>query len=359
MARDRSLNDVLRKMLQSGDLTFRDFVEVALYHPELGYYARSVSPVGRDADFVTGPAISPVFGYALSRLVREFLSRTGDAVCSIVDIGCGDGSLIHSLYVEDPRARFFGVDRSLDRVRPHPGIRFVTDLGSVEKNSYQLLLSNELFDAFPFARLVARGEHIHELWVTERDGVLDWHEHEAEPAYGDYFASRGIELEDGQFADVSLEWEAFYDDLCRFMDRGLIVTLDYGMAESKLFRGRARRFGTAAAYANQRVSRDLLANPGLQDLTAHINFTDLERAGKRNGFETQFFDIQAKFLLALGAAEHPLLTPVEQIESIELREERDLAKRLVLPDDIGAAIRVLVQSKGMQIEGWSFQKKLW
>src|SRR5438552_9623609 len=88
---------VLRNMLQHSDLSFRDFVELALYHPEHGYYSQSRSPVGREGDYVTSPVLSPVFSFTLGRLVREFLSRYTDEVCSIVDIGCGDGALIREL----------------------------------------------------------------------------------------------------------------------------------------------------------------------------------------------------------------------------------------------------------------------
>jgi SAM-dependent MidA family methyltransferase len=225
------------------------------------------------------------------------------------------------------------------------------------------VISNELFDALPFARLVRR-EDLHELWVTERDGGFDWSEHEAEARYADYFADHGIELRNGQFADVSLEWGAMYDDLSHFVSKGLIVTFDYGYPAEQLFSGRVRRFGTAAAYRGQRVSRGLLANPGEQDLTAHINFTDLQRAGERNGLSTLFFDRQAKFLLSLGATEHELIAPLDERridslqEAVELREQREQARRLVLPDGIGEEIRVLVQGKGMQEHGWSFQRKL-
>jgi SAM-dependent MidA family methyltransferase len=245
-----------------------------------------------------------------------------------------------------------------------PNVTYVTSLDQIPPADTRLIISNELFDALPFARLVQRGEHLHELWVTERDGALDWSEHEADVRYDDYFAERGIKLDDGQFADVSLEWSALYDDICRFVNRGLIVTFDYGLPQSKLFRGRMRRFGTAAAYSKQRVSRDLLVNPGEQDLTAHINFDDLRRTGEGHGFDTLFFDIQAKFLLTLGAAEHELLKPIGEVtvdsakEGVALLQARDDAKRLILPDGIGADIRVLVQSRGMGPEAWQFQTKL-
>ena len=355
---ERSLDDVIRNLLQDSDLSFRDFMEIALYYPEFGYYARRRSPVGREGDFVTSPAISPVFGYALGRLVHEFLRRDTDGLCSIVDIGSGDGSLINILYAADVRARFFGVDRAAAPIDGSP-VAFLTDLARVPALDHQVVICNELFDAIPFARLVMRGDELHELWVTERDGHLDWSEHEAAAPYGDYFAERGIELKDGQFADVSLDWQTTYDDICRFVTSGLIVTFDYGMPGAKLFDARTRRFGTAAAYAQHRVSRDLLANPGDQDLTAHINFSDLQTAGERNGFQTLFFDSQAKFLLALGAQSHELLQPNERVDSLELRAQREDARRLVLPDGIGEEIRVLVQTRGMSGAEWSFQRPLW
>ena len=359
------MRDVLRNVLQHGDLSFRDFMELALYHPRTGYYARAENPVGRTADYVTAPVLSPVFSFAIGNLVREFVRRNEGVVCSIVDIGCGDAGLIRALAEQNdsPDVRFFGVDRDLRRAgfSPLPLVGLRTDLHEVPRDGAHLILSNELYDAFPFARLVRRGEHLHELWVQERDGVLDWTEREAPAPYDDYFAANGIELAEGQFADVSLEWEAFHADVLRFVESGLVVTIDYGFPAEKLFHPRARRFGTAAAYAGQRVSRDLLANPGAQDLTAHVNFSDLQRAGA----PTLFFDRLAKFLLALGAAEHPLFRPVEESgittaeEGLELLEAREAARRLVLPDGIGEEMRVLVQGKNVALEGWSFQRALY
>jgi SAM-dependent MidA family methyltransferase len=254
------------------------------------------------------------------------------------------------------------VDRSLDRIALADGVTYARTIEEVPREGTHLIISNELFDAFPFSRYVQRDEHLHELWVTERDGELDWKEYEAPAPSEDYFAARSLDLPDGHFADISTEWEAYYSDLCRHFERGLIVTFDYGYPEDRLFR--FRRFGTAAAYSNHQVTRDLLANPGAQDLTAHINFTDLIRAGERAGFTTLFFDRQAKFLLALGATEHPLLQPLDgEMTSlqagIDLIARREEAKRLILPDDIGNDIRVLVQGRGIPLDGWSFQRPLY
>ena len=371
MGADGSARDVIRKLLGTGDLSFRDFVEVALYHPEAGYYSRAANPVGREGDFITSPVLSPVFSFTLGKLISEFVSRTGYGMSTVVDIGCGDGSLIYSLYEQAgeatrTRCRFYGVDRSLERIAPDVRsgeLTFVRSLSEVPKGDAQLLLSNELFDAFPFARVVMRDEHLHELWVSEGEGAFEWKEHEATGDYENYFAERGIELVPGQFADVSLEWAPFYRELSEYLEHGLIVTFDYGFSEDQLFHPRFRRFGTAAAYSQHRVTRDLLSDPGTHDITAHINFSDLIRTGEQAGLRTLFFDRQAKFLLSLGAAEHESFAPVEEVESlqaaVDLREQREDARRLILPDGIGEDIRVLVQSRGVPSDGWSFQRKLW
>jgi SAM-dependent MidA family methyltransferase len=159
------------------------------------------------------------------------------------------------------------VDRSLERIDGGEAT-YVRTIDELPKDGAHLFFSNELYDALPFARLVQRGEHVHELWVKEREGVLDWTEYEAPAAYDDYFAERGIGLAEGQFGDVSLEWEAFHADVAKFLQRGLIVTIDYGYPADKLFHPRARRFGTAAAYAGQRVARSA-AGPASRTSRAH------------------------------------------------------------------------------------------
>src|ERR1043166_7946869 len=112
MPGERSMRDVLHNALQYGDLAFRDFVELVLYHPEFGYYATRAQRVGKEGDFVTSPSLSPLFASTLGRLIGEFLRRAGDAPSVVVDIGCGDGSLIHSLseIARDDHVQFAGVD---------------------------------------------------------------------------------------------------------------------------------------------------------------------------------------------------------------------------------------------------------
>jgi len=359
------------KYLLDMDLSFRDFVELALYHPVHGYYSRPENHIQKSGDYVTAPSISPVFGFALARLASEFVQRMGDGLCAIVDIGCGNGGLLRSIVEQmssDARKRtaFYGIDRSLSRIDDlaRPLAHFDSSIDAIPRGVPVLALSNELFDAFPFARLVARGDDLHELWVTRTDEGLDWAEREAPSEYADYFTARSVELQDGQFADVALEWGREYAAIAERIERGMIVTIDYGFDDQRLFDPRVRRFGTAAAFSRHRVSRDLLSSPGEQDLTAHINFSDLQRAGDECGFSTLSFARQASFLLSLGVTDHPLLAPAGELatnslqETVDLADEREAARRLVLPDGIGEEMRVLVQAKGIATDAWSFQKRL-
>lgn len=355
--------------LEGGGLPFIDFMRTALYHPLLGYYARSANPVGTEGDFVTAGAISPSFAFAIARLADEFVDRAGDGVFGIVDTGCGDGSLIAGIKQSmspdrSARCRFFGVDQSLARITESAGIEFATSIDEIPGGLTLLVFSNELFDAMPFARLVQRADGLRELTVRRSGDALDWDERLAPQEYADYFTARGITLDEGQFADISLGWSREYARIAKKVTRGLVVTIDYGFPQAKLFDRRIRRYGTAGAFYRHQVSRDLLARPGQQDLTAHVNFTDLEKAGEAEGLSTLLFTRQAQFLLSLGITEHELFRPSHELEVASLEDavstvdQRQAARRLVLPDGIGEEMRVLVQSRGLDTAGWSFNKKL-
>jgi SAM-dependent MidA family methyltransferase len=361
------------KYLRDKGLPFRDFVRLALYDPDLGYYGAKKNAARRGADYATSVVISNAFSFAIAQLVTEFVHRTGDGLSTFVDVGCGDGLLLSSLreaLSSDVRSRLalYGADQSLAHI-PEERLRdaemhFVTTIDSVPDDTPLLIFSNELFDAFPFARLVQRAESLGELWVVAREGDLDWEERPAPPEYVDYFKRRGISLAVGQYADVSLEWERFYRSMAEKVKVGMIVTFDYGFEQKKLFDIRVRRYGTAAAYLGHSVHRDLLARPGAQDLTCHINFSDLITAGEEAGLTSVGFMRQAPFLLGVGITAHPLFAfaeeqqPDDLQQAVELVDARGAARRLVLPEGIGEDVSVLVQTRRVEEAAWSFQRPL-
>ncbi|MGK2858500.1 MAG: class I SAM-dependent methyltransferase [Thermoanaerobaculia bacterium] len=354
----------LTTILRERNISFREYVELCLYDDADGYYTGGAAARSRHADYITAPAISPVFGWALGRLARELADRMTRAPVAVVDIGCGDGTLIRSIADSCGEGPVYvGIDRSLSFVSPAlrdaGDIAFATSLDAIPRDMVALVLSNELFDAIPASRVVRRDDGLHELGVTLANGRLDWCELPAPPALVDYFSSRALELRVGQFADVTPEWGSAYRDICERIERGLVVTFDYGFPTKQLFDPRIRMYGTAAAYRGHEVHRDLFASPGQQDLTAHVNFDDLERSGIEAGFATLEFTRQARFLLSIGITDHPLFAPVEERNfgaALAKQVERENARRLVLPDGIGDEIRVLVQGKGVPEGEWSFQR---
>jgi len=351
------------------ELSFRDFVEEALYDSELGYYGGRRKSPSKTGDYVTSPLISPAFSFAIARLFEEFVGRTGDDSYSFVDVGCADGVLLSSVqkYVRSGPGyegiHFYGVDRSL-RAESFPGLQFLESISHVPDDRAAFLFCNELYDAFPFVRVVMRESELRELWVSESGTDRQWLERPATDGQIAYLARNGVTLETGQFADFSLDWELFHQALTRRFDRSMIVVFDYGYEASRLFSGRVRRYGTAAGYRDQRVHRDLLSAKGESDLTAHVNFTDLMRVAESNAWTTLAFERQAGFLMKVGILEHPDLAPAASevtdslASALGRNEAREAARRLILPDGIGEEMRVLVQSKGVPGDGWSFQKSL-
>src|SRR5436305_7402797 len=146
MPAERSMRDVLRNLLQNGDLPFRDFVATALYQPELGYYTRAKSPVGKEGDFITGPSLSPSFAFAIGKLCREFVRGNTDGVSTIVDVGSGSGELVRELgrTLCAPTENVAGRGAQRAPVEIY-GIDRGQSIHDLPRNDAQLIISNELF----------------------------------------------------------------------------------------------------------------------------------------------------------------------------------------------------------------------
>jgi SAM-dependent MidA family methyltransferase len=351
--------DRLANLLKRGDLSFCEFVEWALYDETGGYYAGTACDRDRHRDFITAPAISPIFSWTIVQWFRKNFPSPEDIPSAIVDIGCGDGGLLAELAEHldatpgGEQVALVGIDRALgfipDERRRSTRFHFAATLDAIPTDRPVLVVCNELFDALPFARVVRRESGIREICVTLDGERLEWSERPAGAELVRYLERRGVELATGQFADFTPGWGELYEEIAGALSAGIILTLDYGYDTRRLFDNRVRRFGTAAAYAGHQVHRNLLAIPGQQDLTCHVNFDDLVEAGERKGFETVTFTRLARFLLEAGAASHPIFSEAVEGEldaALEQRQERENARRLLLPDGIGDEMRVLVQKKG-------------
>ena len=202
-----------------------------------------------------------------------------------------------------------------------------------------LIFSYELFDALPFHRLIGReGGGVGELWVDlDAEGGFTWKEAElSDVALPDLLD--GFQLEPGQIADLAPGWVPLYKEIAGRLGRGLLVTCDYGFERERLLDVRIRRHGTLACFTRHRVHRNPFVLVGEQDLTAHVDFTALIRAGEEAGLTTVALTRQALWLTACG------LFDDLQDATPEARQE---AMALLDGEGMGEDIRVLIQAKGI------------
>jgi SAM-dependent MidA family methyltransferase len=208
------------------------------------------------------------------------------------------------------------------------------------------LFSNELLDALPVHRVVMDGGAMKEIFVSFHDGhFVDARAPLSTCAISEYFSAQEIVLREGQHAEAGLEACDWISEIGRRLERGYVLTIDYGHAAAELFDERHMR-GTLLAYQNHRASEEFYASPGEQDLTAHVNFTALETWGKRAGLESEGGTSQTAFLMALGQGnEFADLYDGGQTEA-ERTKARLQLKTLIYPEGMGERFRALIQRKG-------------
>jgi SAM-dependent MidA family methyltransferase len=330
-----------------GPIPFAAFMEEALYS-EGGYYSRADLPISEEGDYVTGSALSPLFGRVTARLLERLDLALGKASAEMFEAGHGTGAHLESV-VSVLLERTLGRRiRAWDRIaRPVPvGVEQVRSLEEVKEGEIEgLIFSYELFDALPVHRLIGRGDGtVGELWVDlDEEGAFVWREGEvSNPVLRDLLRNPDAPLQPGQVADLSPAWEPLYRELARRLGRGLLVTCDYGFERERLLDPRIRFNGTLAAYTRQRVHRNPFVKVGEQDLTAHVDFTTLIRAGEAEGLKTIALTRQALWLTACGL--------FEEIQGADA-EARQQAMALLDGEGMGEEIRVLVQAKGVETDG--------
>lgn len=356
---------------ETGPLTFARFMELALYDEEHGYYmtgggraTTATSPIGRaGGDFFTAPSLSPVLAKCLVRQLEEIDKRLGHPpVFHLVEMGPGDGTLLRDLLQEcqEQQPSLFHrlacilVERSpAFRRRQRDvlvawqelgvGIRWVADLQSIPSGRLTgTLLSNELVDAFPVHRVHMEEDGLRELYVTSRDNALQerWGE-PSTPELASFLSGLDVELPVGFTTEINLEAVKWIKQVARVLDRGVVITIDYGHTARDYYVPE-RKNGTLVGYYRHTVTTDPFTRIGEQDLTAHVNFSSLARTGEQAGLTTTGFTNLQHFLMGLGIGE--LVEGCEQ-ESEVVRA----AARLLRPHGMGTTFKVLVQHKGIVV----------
>ncbi len=345
-----------------GPLTFADYMRECLYHPVHGYYSKAESK--RFADYYTSVDVHPIFARLLARqFVGMWENLGGPVEFTLVEAGAGVGRFAaHVLDFCEAKLpafydvlRYVAVERSAPRreqatmqSKRHAAAGHFAAWAEIPAHiAAGCFFSNELVDALPVHRMVMDGGVLKEILAGFRDGhFIDVLAPLSTCAISEYFAAQSIVLCEGQHAEAGLEACDWITEIARRLERGYVLTIDYGHPAAELFDEHHMR-GTLLAYQHHRASEEFYASPGEQDLTAHVNFTALETWGKRSGLETAGITSQTAFLLALGQGnEFADLYDEGQSEADRMRARLQL-KTLIHPEGMGERFQVLIQRKGV------------
>ncbi|HEY5648559.1 MAG TPA: SAM-dependent methyltransferase, partial [Nitrospiria bacterium] len=213
------------------------------------------------------------------------------------------------------------------------------------------VFSNELFDSFPVRRFIGGRDGINEFFVDwKEDRFVEVRGKPGDSAPGEYFRALGSSLSEGRRADISFSAPEWMSSVGRLVKKGFVVTVDYGYPAEELFSERLKR-GTLLCYYRHTANDDPLSRVGEQDITAHVDFSSLARAGQAAGLEVTGFTNQLNFLMGLGVA--------EDMEGVDPEApEMQAVKRLLARESMGGVFKVLIQHKGVKpplLEGLAFR----
>jgi SAM-dependent MidA family methyltransferase len=343
-----------------GPTTFAEYMRECLYHPRFGYYAQLEAR--RYQDYFTSVDVSPIFGRLLARQFAEMWQALGKPrEFLLVEAAAGTGRLAAQIlqFTRSRLPEFYGalryvaVERSAARceqlaVRLKPFCEVGKCSASIEfpaRIHAGCVFSNELIDALPVHRVLQQGGVLKELFVTsEGSSFLEAPLPLSTWAITDYFAAQQISLRESQIAEAGLEACDWITEIARRLERGFVLTIDYGHEAADLFDGH-HMGGTVMSYTGHQASENFFAAPGEQDLTAHVNFTALRQWGARQGLETLGLVSQTAFLLALGKENDFADLYDEGMDETARTRARLQLKTLIYPEGMGERFQVLAQQK--------------
>jgi len=362
----KPLAERLRERVRlGGPVTFRDWMSAALYDEREGYYRRPGSPRwGRPGDYRTSPERSPLFAAAFARYFAGLFDELGcPRPFHLVEAGGGAGAfalgVLRTLERDHPRAfnslEYVFAEESDDArgqaarlLAPYRGSVRFAPLGALAgRLDAAIIFSNELLDALPVHRVLMRDGLLRELLVgLDEGGRFRWVESgPSTPRLAEHFERLGITLLEGHAAEVNLEVEEWLGLAARAAGRGFVVSVDYGDEAEQLYRSPARREGTLRAFRRHVLAEDVLADPGAQDITATVNWTQVVAAGERMGLRRVALERQDSFLLRAGLLEQLERECARAEGAAEVAALRLGAREMVLPGGMASSFQVLVQRR--------------
>lgn len=361
----RRLRELIRSEIVAtgGLLPFDRFMELALYAPGLGYYVAGAVKLGPGGDFVTAPEVSPLFGACVAAQCAEALARLGGG--DILELGPGTGAL--AIQVLGRLQALGSLPRRYWMLEPSPDLRARQKaaldarlpglagcchwLDRLPTAFPGVVLANEVLDAMPVHRFrVEDRGTVAECFVGECDGrLVDAWGPVRSPGLRETVAAlqaAGLAVSPGYASEVNLRLGPWLDALGTSLEAGLILLIDYGYPQTAYYQP-DRTMGTLMCHLRHRAHPDPYRDLGLQDITAHVDFSAAARAGLRSGLELAGFTTQGHFLIGCGIdrlMQDGLLQDARDVPVLDLVLG---AKQLLLPTAMGERFKVLGLTRGL------------
>ena len=371
MNTDDAESEIVRRIREHGRITFAEFMELALFWPKGGYYTNPDN-VGAEGDFYTAPGAHPAFGALLCVQAFQMWQLLGrPSTFWLVEMGAGSGLLCHDIvgYATHISPGFANSLRylCLDR-NPPPGVESLLTgeaRGMVERVAAQnvplrgvdagCFLSNELVDSLPVHRVTIDGGGLKEIFVTLKEGKLaEVLDSPSTPALEERLDSLGISLTEGFSTEINLAMESWMKEVSSALERGFLLTIDYGHPATELY-SPGRRRGTLTCFYKHTQTDNPYLRIGRQDITTHVDFTSMVELGKTHGLETLSLNTQKEFLHSLGLGRFMARLPTSGLRQREVEANRLGMLDIVRPGGMGE-FKVLVQGKGVESPSlWGYE----
>ena len=341
-----------------GWLSFADFMQMVLYTPSLGYYSGGAKKFGVGGDFVTAPEISPLFAQAVANQVAQVLVETqGD----VLELGAGSGKLAVDLllslqalnqlpshyYILEVSAYLRQVQlETMQKSLPEALFERVVWLDTLPVDFVGVMLGNEVLDAVPvhlvYKPIPADSQLLYERGVSF-NGSFYWQDQPL--ASGEIFdLANAHELPDDYLTEISPAAIGLVSSLGSSLKHGAIMMVDYGFSAREYYHPQ-RNLGTLMCHYQHYAHIDPLVYVGLQDITAHVDFTSVADAGEHNGLELMGFCSQAQFLMNCGILE--IMSQVSPHDMARYAPLAAAAQKLLSPAEMGDLFKVIALGKGL------------
>jgi SAM-dependent MidA family methyltransferase len=355
------LDGIMHQIIQkAGGICFADFMHQVLYHPTYGYYMSSREKIGKQGDFFTSSSVNPLYGRLIARQLAEMAQLLPGKRFELVEQGGGEGFLaldILDTFAAEFPSEYERLRYTLIELSPHHRLRQSTrlkhHLGKLdwaEEGNWHIesgcFLSNELVDAFPVHVVEKQSGQIWELFVKS-DGKTFLEDLRVETCEGikEYFKWLGVEPVDGNRGEVNLLAVQWMKNLGQRITKGFVLTVDYGYTSQELY-APFRRNGTLMCYSKHQADEKPFEHVGEKDITTHVDFSALEKAGQESGLVPLWLGEQYRFLLGLGFVEELIKMEAQAQNDNEARALRLTLKNLIMPEaGMGETFKILIQGK--------------